>query len=505
MLTIKGSLDHALTNPAKKINFDDWSARFYPNVPGGIFRSLENRTENPYVLWDSIPVTQQMCDEIRLAGTRIHKMIRAGLTRLMEADRLLLNEYAFPEAYTALGLADVVPIGDMRIDLSINAEAYENAIKYGGKILPNHIKAIEWNCECPSFMWESGHGQNLINQALGRISPNMVGRDWSLQMGIDFHEYVKIICKERKIDLPKTPLYFTYLGDEDNNWVHEDNLSFFERMAQYESASGNPAIFRYFQDLILDADGDIKGMLDAQTDTQIKLLFSHVPYPTLLNDSDTLELGEYGTQLDISSVTRPSYWDCLVKALLEKEVTKFPGTQASYAQNKAFYAFLYESMLEGEFDGDEDLIQTIKDHLLPTSCTPEFLHQHNMWLNQTIYEKPVNGNEGRGIYAYLTDAHDPEKYEMILDSYKESDESDKWYDEQNAIYQHQGDLPEIHYLNEDGTVNGKLKLMLSVYVSALGQGCLIAGRAHTRSEVTAINPESGIWVPLSIQEWFFKL
>jgi glutathionylspermidine synthase len=494
MLTKNSSLNQALNNPEKLVMLNRWSKEFYSQIPGGLAESLETRINNSYILWDTIPVTQQMCDAIRLAGHKIYTAIRAGLVPLLQSSELLYNEYEFPEEYLALGLGDDIPLGDMRIDLSVNAQAYYDSINNGGKILPEHIKAIEWNSETPSFMWESGSGQNLITNALGGTSPNLIDRDWSLQMGLDFTKYIEAICKARKINPSKTNLFFSYPGDADNNFIHEDNLSFYERMAQYEKASGNPTSFRFFQDLILDADEIVKGMIDAQSGEEVKLLFSHFPYEMLIEENGVIAIAQY-PELVGESISPARYWDYLVKAILDKTITKVPGTQAAYVQSKAFYAFLYESMLDGKWDeGNGEIAKIIKTHLLPTSCTPEFLHDHNLWCGQRIFEKPVYGREGAGIYAYDTDSTDPEKFELVLDTFKQEEEIDKWYEDQNAIYQHAGELPKVHYLD------GELTLMFTIYVSALGQGCLIGCRAHAQHELTAINPESGIWVPLAIQQ-----
>ncbi len=494
MLIKNSSLKAALNNPEKYSKLDQWSRQYYSQIPGGLAASLETRQDNPYILWDTVQVTPQMCDAIRLAGHKIYTAIRAGLVPLMQSSELLYNEYGLPEEYLPLGLADDVPLGDMRIDLSINAQAYYDSINKGSSILPEHIKAIEWNCETPSFMWESGSGQNLITDALGGKSPNLHGKDWTLQMGRDFTQYIEAICKARKIDPRTTPLYFAYPGDESNGFVHEDNLSFFERMGQYESASGYPAKFRFFQDLILDADEIVKGMFDAQDNKMVKLLFSHLPYEMLIAENGIIALAQF-PELIGESISPARYWDYLVKAILDKTVTKVPGTQAAYAQSKAFYAFLYESMLEGKWnEGSGEIADIIRTHLLPTACTPEFLHQYGLWLDKQVFEKPVYGREGAGIYAYKVDSQDPEKFEMVLDTFKQDPEVDEWYEDQNAIYQHEGELPKVKY--EDG----ELTLMFTVYVSALGQGCLIGCRAHANSELTAINPESGIWVPLEIKE-----
>jgi glutathionylspermidine synthase len=494
MLQSPKSLKECLNNPEKYAKLREWSEKYYQNVPGGLEGCLETREGNPYLLWDTAPITVQMADALRLAGHKTYTAIRAGLVALMQSSELLYNEYQMPEDYLALGLADDVPIGDMRLDLSIDAQAYYDNINHGTPILPHHIKVIEWNSETPSFMWESGSGQNLITDALGGISPNLHGRDWSLQMGRDFTTYVEAICKARKIDPSKTPLYFSYPGDEASGFVHEDNLSFFERIGQYETASGYPARFRFFQDLILDADGLVEGMFDAVDGDPVKLLFSHFPYEMLIEEDGIIAFAQF-PELVGESISPARYWDYFLQAILEKKVTKLPGTQAAYAQNKGFYAFLYESMLEGKWDeGDGEIANIIRTHLLPTFCTPEFAHEFGMWLGQRFYEKPIYGREGAGIYAFDTHPSDPEQFTMVMDTFKHDGEVDAWYEDQPAIYQHAGELPEIQY------TDGKLTLMFTVYVSALGQGCLLGCRGHAQSELTAINPESGIWVPLAIQE-----
>ncbi|MGL4757973.1 MAG: glutathionylspermidine synthase family protein [Patescibacteria group bacterium] len=494
MIHKNSSLAASLNDPTKAEKLDEWTAQYYASLPGGLRQSLETRDGNPYILWDTVEVTQQMADAIRLAGTNIHKAIRAGIGALMQSNELLYNEYNMPEEYLALGLGDNVPLGDMRIDLSVDAQAYYDAITHGKDVLPHHIRAIEWNAETPSFMWESGSGGNLIAEALGKVSPNLVGKDWTREMGRDFAAYVDAVASSRGLDLKKTPLFFSYPGDEANDFVHEDNLSFYERIAQYESATGNPVRFRYFQDLILDADEQMEGMLDAQDGERVQLLFSHFPYEMLVQEEGEIVMSDF-PELIGTGINPARYWDYLVKAILDKTVTKVPGTQAAYAQNKAFYAFLWESMKAGNWDPSPEIKEIIQTHLLPTYCTPEEAHANGDWLGQVYFEKPVYGREGAGIYAYRVDSENPEKFEMILDTYKDqSEEMNQWYETQDAIYQQEGSLPVVQYLD------GQLTLMFTIYVSATGQGCLLGCRAHASEELTAINPESGIWVPLSIKE-----
>lgn len=495
-VNIDASLQECLYNPEKTKMLNKWT-EFYPTIPGNLLDSIEPDTNNPLMYWGTIPVRQQMVDIIRLTGFRVFGLIRSQLNEIKkqekEKDGSIWNAYNFPRRFRELFLNDRVMLGEMRLDLIVNPKAYYESIVHNKPVCINDIWIIEWNTETPGFYAETYSLQALVNDYFSTTCPNFKdGLDWGMIHGKGNCDYYSAVCKASGLDPKSTQLTFTYPGTELTNYVQVENVDFAERMAQFQHF-GYDVQFLYFQDLIIDAFQAVKGVYDGQIFEESKLqkisvLYSHFPTEFLMIEEFTSMVGEFCPDL-FEGYEMTSVWEIFQNMILKGDVIRLPGSVSFVAQNKGFYAMIYDHYLNNQLNESDSKV--VKDHFLPTFLTSEDAQEQESWYNQKIVKKPVNGRKGAGISIFNVDSLG--NIESIIDTNEShTPVINDWYQSQDTILQHYRELPKIQ-LND-----ATLSIMFTVYVSPTGQGCGVAARAYSLETVDVINEKNDIWVPLSV-------
>lgn len=260
-------------------------------------------------------------------------------------------------------------------------------------------KCLEVNSATPMGLTESAIANSVVNDYHKTTSPN------KLEKGlVDMWDNIR---KELNIPSDET-IYFSSLRDHD-----EDRLNV-EFQMNHASHSGNVA-FIALEDIYVDDNG----LFDVNQEP-IKYWYKLFP----------VEFWEEEPE---------AFSHKLAKITTEHLVTMINPIDAFLAQNKGFYAWLWEIANDSETLLSENAKETFKRHLLPTYYEkPESMTDYVV--------KPIFGREGNCVDIYK----DGDLYFK-----DEEHEATSYYDSQKKIYQQYVEMPDLTVETWDGEYTGK--------------------------------------------------
>jgi glutathionylspermidine synthase len=298
-------------------------------------------------------------------------------------------------------------------------------------------KVIETNPQTPSFWFECTEGNNKVAQHFGLKQP-----DYNAQtiLSLTLNQYIQRAAECLKKPISNCRVAFTALNNAEDLGTMRWLSSHFHHKS---------AVFPL--EFLRVKDG--KYLFDYRTGQPIDILFMWYPVEWAIHDTD-----ENGKKL----------WSALEQLVLEKKLVIVNFGSAFALQPKSVFALITDLGLDFFSPKDADIIF---NYFPKTSLTASDI-------GNSYFAKPILGREGEGGFAVKSG-------EIVFRSHS----NDRWYTEQDYVYQELLEFPQVE-------IAGSMTAVWGAWLYNNGNDQFVSGGVGMRVSEGQITDNISYWCPI---------
>lgn len=377
-------------------NYNEKREEIYSSLKEeGIF-TWDTMYNEEYALASIEEVTDSFIDEIREAAFQLGKIFAKVAIIVQTGSDELLQSLGLPsETWSTIRLV---------VDRSIPTVVG----RFDFARTPNGLKMLEFNSDTPSGIVEAYHVNEQVCEYFNLPDPNQNCRE---HIRSAFNHMIRTY---QQMDYPVESIYFSSLG-----WHIEDRGTTKFLMKE----SGLPATFIPLNQLAVHKDGLFAFDQEANSSTQIDVLFRLHPMEIMAKETDKQNqpIGAY-----------------LLHLIAKRKVAIMNPPNAFIAQTKALQALIWNLHNENHPFFSKEEHEVIQSYMLPTYLDNPFKGKKG------YVRKPIFGREGGAVTLF-------DKNGEAIDQDKNEN-----YWNQPMIYQELAELETVEVPTLKGMFQGRL-------------------------------------------------